>query len=152
MSLEALFEPLLRSELFGTMPPSSLKHVLVAAERRAYSQGRVIVEAGQICDAAILIARGTVGPSDAAGLEGWGPGAMISELAMVTETVAAQTLVAQQQVHALAFPRSAISQLFSQHPEIAEHVTSVMVSRLDGLASALRDADAALARLELTAA
>ncbi len=165
MSIESLLLPLMSADVFSKLSPQQLKTLALCADRKSFGQGEYIIKAGEDGDKAFLIMHGDVAvlvagqteitPEALAtsderfmkrhGIEArFGPGTMLSELAMFTETCHASTIVALNTVHTLVFHRSAIDDLLRVEPELAQSLLAGFSLRLESLAEALREADAEL--------
>jgi CRP-like cAMP-binding protein len=149
MAIDALVKPFLLLPLFQGLKPLQLTEIVRRADRIIYRPGDTIIEEDQVGEAAIIIVSGEavrvtgLEPGEAA--EPIAEGSMIGELAMLVETVHSATIVARGTVRALRLTRSEMHMLMAEDPQLADHLTQKITSRLQRLAQELRAVDQALA-------
>lgn len=149
------------AELLGSVPlfeglsPKQLLAVTARSEKRFFENGETLVKARSKLKAAYLILSGTVEtrPPKKSALESeqYESGALIGEMAMLTDTIAAFDVVATERVRALAITREALFEVMEADPEIAFLLSEKITDRLLLLAHDLRELDAKLASLEFSA-
>lgn len=151
MAMDALVKPFLALPLFQGLKPLQLTEIVRRADRIIYRPGDIIIAEDQIGEAAIVIVSGeavrinTHEPGKAA--ESIPEGAMISELAMLVETVNTATILARTTVKALRITREDMHEAMADDPKLAEHLTQKITERLQRTAQELRAVDKALADL-----
>lgn len=138
-----IFKGLSRKQL-GTIADAGVKTFFEAGEN-------LIIE-DQPGDTAFVILTGTArclhfpGPPSASDIIG--PGSMIGELAMLSDTVHALTVQASGRVRALALHRDAVKQAMEADAAIAQQISENLLSRLNNFARDLRGLDGFLSQLE----
>lgn len=151
MAMDALVKPFLALPLFQGLKPLQVTELVRRADRIIYRPGDIIIAEDQIGEAAIIIVSGdavrinTHEPGAAA--EPVPEGAMISELAMLVETVHTATILARTTVKALRLTREDMHEAMADDPRLAEHLTQKITERLQKTAQELRAVDQALADL-----
>lgn len=149
MAMDALVKPLLLLPLFQGLRPLQLTEIVRRAGRVIYRPGDIIIEEDQAGDAAIIIVSGdavrTTGLEPGEAAQPIAEGSMIGELAMLVETIHSATIVARGTVKALRLTRSEMHDLMAEDPQLADHLTQKITSRLQRLAQELREVDRALA-------
>lgn len=151
MAMDALVKPFLALPLFQGLRPLQVTELVRRADRIIYRPGDIIIAEDQIGEAAIIIVSGeavrinTHEPGAAA--EPVPEGAMISELAMLVETVHTATILARTTVKALRLTREDMHEAMADDPRLAEHLTQKITERLQKTAQELRAVDQALADL-----
>ncbi|HKJ61938.1 MAG TPA: cyclic nucleotide-binding domain-containing protein [Hyphomicrobiales bacterium] len=141
--------------LFHGLSSGQISAVVAKGEKEFFASGETIIKARSRFKAAYLILSGTVEtrPSKKSGLqpETYDAGSLVGEMAMLTDTIAAIDVVATERVRALALSREALYKVMEEEPEIAFHLSDKITERLVLLAHDLRELDARLAVLELSA-
>jgi CRP-like cAMP-binding protein len=151
MAIDALVKPFLFLPLFQGLKPLQLTEIVRRADRIVYRPGDTIIEEDQTGDAAIVIISGEalrvsdLAPGEAA--ETIVEGSMIGEMAMLIETVHSATIVARTTVRALRLTREEMHNVMEEDPQLAEHLTDKITSRLQRIADELRTVDDAFASI-----
>lgn len=151
MAMDALVKPFLALPLFQGLTPLQLTEIVRRADRIIYRPGDIIIAEDQIGEAAIVVVSGdavrinTQEPGAAA--EAIPEGSMISELAMLVETIHTATILARTTVKALRITREEMHEAMADDPKLAEHLTQKITERLLKTAHELRAVDRALADL-----
>jgi len=145
MAIDALVKPFLSLPLFRDLKPLQISEIARRAERIVYRAGDVIAREDQTADAAILIVSGTCVRRTVDGnktREEFLPeGSLVAELAMLVEIVHPTTILARDQVKALKLAREKVHELMAEDPALAAHFSSLMLKRLQALASDLLAVD-----------
>lgn len=146
MAIEKLMGAALRVPLFHGLQPQQMSEIVHRANRIIYQPGDMIFRQHEIGDAAILIVTGrATSISTHTGQHAYdavAPGSLIGEMAMLIETEHLTTVVADDVVRALRFPRAVIQDLMAEDPDLADHFVRRIASRLNGLASEMRAIEA----------
>ncbi len=141
--------------LFHGLTPQQLSAVAKLGEKEFFGAGDAIIRNRSKSKAAYLILSGSVEtrPTKKSGLEPeiFEAGALIGEMAMLTDSVALMDVVARERVRALAISREALYRLMDEDPEIALRLSETLTARLLNLAYDLRELDARFAALEASA-
>lgn len=149
MAIDALVKPFLLLPLFQGLKPLQLTEIVRRADRIIYRPGDVIIEEDKPGEAAIVIISGEAiritGLLPGAAADPIAEGSMISELAMLVETVHSATILARTTVKALRLTRTEMHEAMADDPKLADHLTQKITLRLQKLAQELRFVDQALA-------
>ena len=147
MSLDALSEPFLKSQLFSTLEPLQMKALWLCGERVAFGDGEAVIREDEEGDSAYLVIDGeavvideTTGIVTDAGLT---TGTLIGEIAMLIESVHGTTVVARGDMKALRFRRDVVHELMRINPALADALLQEMSARMAQVAAGLRAFDAA---------
>ncbi|MFM1816447.1 MAG: hypothetical protein RLZ98_3142 [Pseudomonadota bacterium] len=148
MPVSELAAPLLEQELFQGLSPLQITEIARRAEKIIYRPGQVLIEQGEIGDAAILVVSGEVariaGPDEAEADELIEPGSLIGEMAMLVDREHTSTFVARSSVKGLRITRETLFEQMHDDPRLAEHIADKIGSRLNGLLRQLKAIEAAL--------
>lgn len=114
---------------FGDEP---LKLIAFSAEDREVDDGRVLFEAGDRADGGWIVATGQVDLTTADGvvLESIGPGGLIGEIALITETQRPARAVAVGRSRLIMIRRALFRRVLSEFPELASQLARVVASRI----------------------
>ncbi len=133
------------AELFKGLYGHQIDAIAAATEVAWFDSGEAITQADEPGAVAFIVLEGSVVVADTAAPDGYqeplGPGTLIGELAMLTEVAYVATVVAAEQVRALAIPREALYEVLEADPAIAEHLSDKLLRRLSSLADDLRMVD-----------
>jgi len=146
MSLGSDVQLLREAPFFSTFSDEHLRLIAFSAESRTLRKGETMVEAGRPLHSAYLVSSGELRaspgsekkPDEAAGRP-LGRGALIGELALITETRAGETVVAVEPTAILQIRRSVFRRLFDEYPEIAEALREKLTESLTDTVSRIRD-------------
>ncbi|WP_051630962.1 Crp/Fnr family transcriptional regulator [Afifella pfennigii] len=129
MSLGSDVALLKEAPFFAGFSEDHLRLIAFSAESRTLREGEVVVEAGRPLHSAYLVASGALralpgrpkeGKPDMAQAIALERGALIGELALITEMRAHETVLAAEPSVVLQIRRSVFRRLFEEYPEIAE--------------------------------
>ncbi len=141
-------------QLFRGLSNDQLASIAECAEVMWFDGGQAVTQADEPGAAAFLVLEGSVMVADARAPAGFqeplGPGTLIGELAMLTDVSYAATVIAAEQVRALAITRHALYDVMEADPSIAEHLSGKLVRRLASLADDLRSVDDRFEALEVS--
>jgi CRP/FNR family transcriptional regulator, cyclic AMP receptor protein len=154
MAVETSVELLARVPLFEGLTLEQLSAVASKGKKTFFESGAPIVTEGDPGDTAYLILSGRAVTKliDGAVIERaeLGAGALIEEMAALTETVYSETITAEDRVRTLAFTRADLTEVMESDLGIAEHIADKILDRLQALAQGLRLVDAQFAAMEAT--
>ncbi|MBZ8135057.1 Crp/Fnr family transcriptional regulator [Afifella sp. IM 167] len=148
MSLGSDVQLLREAPFFSAFTEEHLRLIAFSAESRTLRKGETMVEAGRPLHSAYLVSSGELMATPAAAArrentedEGrrLGRGALIGELALITETRAYETLVATEPSAVLQIRRSVFRRLFDEYPEIAEALRDKLTESLTDTVGRIRD-------------
>jgi CRP-like cAMP-binding protein len=154
MALDIVVKSLLRVELIAGLKPLQVAELARRSDRIVYRPGDTIICEGATGDAAVLIVKGdavrTSGPGLADGAEPIADGSLLGEICMLVEAQHTSTVVARGVTRAIRITRDAVLEQIAADPGIADQLSHTLSRRLHGIATQLRDIDAALANSEAT--
>jgi CRP-like cAMP-binding protein len=90
----------------------------------------------------------TSGPGLVDAVEAIADGSLLGEICMLVEAQHTSTVIARGVTRAIRITRDAVLEQIAADPGIADHLSHTLARRLQGIASQLRDIDAALADSE----
>ena len=129
MSLEsdiAFFE---RVPTFAALGKQALRILAIGAETRQLQNGAVLFYAGELADGGYVVQQGSLLLEPNSPQEGRqvtaGPGTLVGELALLTDTVCAATAIAKEPTVVIRISRSLFRKMLEGYPggraEIARH-------------------------------
>lgn len=140
-------ELLARAPVFHGLSGELLGVILQRSTTAQLRAGQTIAEAGTPAEAALFVIEGTATRRDASGrdLEPiMGPGAVLSEMAMLIETSHIHGAVARGAVIILSVSRAAMGQLMAAEPRLAAHFAGNIRRNLAATAETLQQLDSLL--------
>jgi CRP-like cAMP-binding protein len=128
---------------------AALRIIAIGAETRNVPSGAVLFYTGDLADGGYLVQQGSFllepdRPGKDKSVE-VGPGTLIGELALLTNTVRTATATAQEPSTVIRIPRSLFLKMLEGYPDAAKALRDVLSQRLDNLG---RDLEAVQAKLE----
>lgn len=149
MTIDIFVKPFLRLEIFRGLKPLQLTEIARRAYRVTYKPGDIIVREDSPGDAAILIVSGEAIRLDSGAAPDHGEpvpvGALVAEMAMLTEMVHPATIVASSHVRALRIAREDLTEQMLEDPDLADHFMRQISGRLADVLTRLREIDGTLA-------
>ncbi|MEM9732457.1 MAG: cyclic nucleotide-binding domain-containing protein [Pseudomonadota bacterium] len=141
MSLDSDIQLLATVRLFEGFRPEHLRLLAFGAEARMLARGTRLYRKDVPSDGGYVIVRGVVeltsGDHDQ-DVQRYGEGALIGELALITDTMTPATAIAVEHTEVLKLPRTLFRRMLEEYPELAEllfdrlaHTTEEFVGRLD---------------------
>ena len=119
----------------------ALRVLAIGAEQRQLQSGAVLFYAGELADGAYIVQHGAllVEPGTPAEGEEYtaGPGTLLGELALLTETVSPVTAIAREPTIVVRIPRSLFRKMLEGYPAAAKRLRDAMAERLSGLTADL---------------
>jgi len=143
MSLDRDIDLLRNVLLFSEFSADQLRLLAFSAEKRTLRAESVLFRAGERADTGFVVIKGTVelqraGKGGAVAKEQYGPGSLIGELALVTQSSRSATAVAIEDVEVIAVRRATFRRMLQEYPELAAGLQRRMVERLKETNDALR--------------
>ena len=136
MSLEsdiAFFEQVPTFAVLGKQP---LRILAIGAETKRLQNGAVLFYAGELADGGYIVQDGALLLEPNSPLEGTqfiaGPGTLVSELALVTDTVCASTAIAKGPTVVIRISRSLFRKMLEGYPDAAQKLRDMVAGRVDG--------------------
>lgn len=121
----------------------ALRILAIGAETRHLQSGAVLCYAGDLADGGYLVQEGSLLLEPGTPPEGKdfvvGPGTLVGELALITDTVCPMTATAQEPTTVIRISRSLFRKMLEGYPGAAKKLRDVMAARLDGWTRELVD-------------
>ncbi len=150
MSLEddiAFFE---RVPTLAVLGKNALRVLAIGAESRNLPSGAVLFYAGELADGGYVVQQGSILLEPGTPTEGdemtVGPGALIGELALLTDMVSPATAIAKEPTVLIRISRNLFKKMLEGYPASAKKLHDIMAERLDNWASELDKVKAAMMR------
>ena len=135
MSLEhdiAFFEQV---PSFAVLGKPALRILAIGAETRHLQSGAVLFYAGELADGGYVVQEGSLLLEPNSPREGEqftaGPGTLVGELALLTDTVCASTAIAKGPTVVIRISRSLFKKMLEGYPAAAVKLRDIMTGRLD---------------------
>ena len=135
MSLEhdiAFFEQV---PSFAVLGKPALRILAIGAETKQLPSGAVLFYAGELADGGYVVQQGSLLLEPNSPLEGEpftaGPGTLVGELALLTDTVCASTAIAKGPTVVIRISRSLFKKMLEGYPAAAVKMRDIMTARLD---------------------
>jgi len=135
MSLEddiAFFEQVPTLAVLGK---NALRVLAIGAETRSLPSGAVLFYAGELADGGYVIQQGSILLEPGTPTEGeeitLGPGALIGELALLTDMVSPATAIAKEPTVLIRISRNLFKKMLEGYPASAKKLHDIMAGRLD---------------------
>ncbi|MFV0368549.1 MAG: Crp/Fnr family transcriptional regulator, partial [Hyphomicrobiaceae bacterium] len=142
MAKDALIKAVRQLPLLEGLKPLQITEIARRANRTIHRPRSIIVRAGVVTDAAILIISGKAerlsGPGISRVPQTLPPGTIIAEMAMIIEFAPNSTIMAASEVRALHITRDEMHRMIADDPELAKHLISKAANRLKDIASQMR--------------
>ena len=152
MALDKNAELLGEVPIFSGLAPEQLAAIVAKGKKTFFEAGAGIVSAGATGQTAYLIlsGRAVTQPPKKSKLEPekLEAGALIGEMAMLTETIYTIDVAAEERIRALALKREDLFAVMEADPAIAHALAEKITERLIFLARDLREVDTRFAVLE----
>jgi CRP-like cAMP-binding protein len=137
---------------FAVLGKQALRVLAIGAESRNLPRGAVLFYAGELADGgyvvqdgSLLLEPGTLSEGDEITA---GPGTLVCELALLTDTVCAVTAIAKEQTVVIRISRSLFRKMLESFPVSAKHLHDMMAERVDGWTRELSSVKTALEKGE----
>jgi CRP-like cAMP-binding protein len=135
MSLEhdiAFFEQV---PSFAVLGKPALRILAIGAETKQLPSGAVLFYAGELADGGYVVQEGSLLLEPNSPREGEqftaGPGTLVGELALLTDTVCASTAIAKGPTVVIRISRSLFKKMLEGYPAAAVKLRDIMTARLD---------------------
>jgi CRP-like cAMP-binding protein len=119
---------------FALLGRQALRILAIGAESRKIPSGAVLFYAGDLADCGYVVQEGSFlmegdrpGKSDESTV---GAGALLGELALITDTVRTETATAQEESVVIRIPRTLFLKMLEGYPEAARTLRDAMAARL----------------------
>jgi len=143
----AFFE---RVPTLAALGKQALRILAIGAETRHLQSGAVLFYAGELADGAYVVQEGLLLLEPGTLAEGneitVGPGTLIGELALLTNTVCQATAIAKEPTVVVRIPRNLFRKMLEGYPAAAERLRDNMTERLQAWSEELASVKIALGR------
>ena len=150
MSLEddiAFFEQV---PTFAVLGKQALRILAIGAEARNLQSGAVLFYAGELADGGYVVQEGSLLLEPGTLSEGKeitvGPGTLVAELALLTDTVCPATAIAKEPTVVIRISRSLFRKMLEGYPAAAKQLRDMMAERVDSWTRELSGVKTALDR------
>ncbi len=119
---------------FGILGRAALRILAIGAESRYVHAGEVLFQAGEAADAGYVIQEGSFSVKDDKAGEAnavLGPGTLLGELALLTETKRPVTATAREPSTVIRISRSLFLKMLEGYPDAAQRMRDAMMARAD---------------------
>jgi CRP-like cAMP-binding protein len=133
MAIEEDITFLERVPTLGQLGPRALRILAIGAETRHLRSGDLLFSAGDDADGGFVIQEGrfSLAPSDAGDALTVGPGTLLGEVALFTETRRPATATALEPATVLRIPRALFIKMLDSFPGTARKLREILATRLD---------------------
>lgn len=154
LGLEQDIELLRGLELFEGFGIEQLRLLAFGAHRRELYPGDVLYRENEVADVGFIVISGQIdlvreADSDVIVLESFGPGSLIGELALITETRRNANAVAVERCELLRITRTLFRRVLEEFPDLAEGLHRKMAANINELIEKLDGASAPLQQRKL---
>jgi CRP-like cAMP-binding protein len=149
MTIEDDIAFLERVPIFRRLGPPALRILAIGAESYQVQAGQVLFTAGEAADGGYIVQRGSFTLSSERGEDSdivAGPGTLLGETALLTETKRPATARAREDSTVLRISRSMFLRMLEGFPDAAERLRELFMSRADQWAREIENVRAALGR------
>jgi CRP-like cAMP-binding protein len=147
MTIEDEIAFLARVPAFGRLGDGALRSLAIAAETYSVQPGEVLFAAGEPADGALIVQQGTVSLQTERGDEVLaGPGTLLGESALLTETKRPATATAREACTVLRLSRGVFLKVLDSYPDAAQRLRELYAARTDQWASDMENVRAVLAQ------
>jgi CRP-like cAMP-binding protein len=113
----------------------ALRVLAIGAEIRQLQSGAVLFYAGELVDGGYVVQDGSLVVEQGAASDAAeyivGPGTLLGELALLTETISPVTAIAKEPTVLVRISRSLFRKVLEGYPAAAQHMRDAMAARVD---------------------
>src|ERR1035437_5285500 len=121
---------------FAVLGKPALRILAIGAETRHLQSGAVLFYAGELADGGYVVHEGSRLLEPNSPLEGEqftaGPGSLVGELALLTDTVCAATAIAKGPTVVIRITRRLFRKMLEGYPAAAQNCCDMVAERVDG--------------------
>jgi CRP-like cAMP-binding protein len=130
----------------------ALRILAIGAETRTLQNGAVLFYAGELADGGYVVQEGSLvlEPSSPQGGKKVtvGPGTLVGELALLTDTVCGATAIAKEPTVVIRISRSLFRKMLEGYPAAAQKMRDMVAERVDGWSRELSAVKTAMTKSE----
>ena len=132
MAIEDDIAFLERVPTLSVLGKQALRVLAIGAETRQLHSGAVLFYAGELADGGYIVQSGSVTVEPTSGKDYTvGPGTLLGELALLTETVSPVTAIARESTVLIRIPRTLFRKMLEGYPAAAQHMRDILAERVD---------------------
>jgi len=136
---------------FAVLGKQALRILAIGAETLHLQSGAVLFYAGEHADGGYVVQKGSLLLEPNSPLEGEqftaGPGTLVGELALLTDTVCASTAIAKGPTVVVRISRSLFRKMLEGYPAAAQKLRDMVAERVDGWTRDLGEVKTVLKRV-----
>jgi CRP-like cAMP-binding protein len=145
MTIEDEIAFLSKVPALGRLGDGALRSLAIAGETYSVQPGEVVFTAGDVADGALVVQQGTLSLKSERGDEiVAGPGTLLGESALLTETRRPATATAREACTLLRLPRATFLKVLDSYPDAAQRLRDVYAARTDQWAREMENVRAVL--------
>ncbi len=140
MALEDDIALLSRVPMIGTIDKDALRLIAFSAETKVLKAGDVLFRKDEPADGGYVLVKGAIAMMSEDGTTARsiiGPGGLIGELALISETKRPATAIAREATLVLRIPRTLFRRTLEEYPHVAERLAKEIRERVTATAAAL---------------
>ncbi len=122
--------------MFAALDREALRILAIGSETKQLQHGAVLFYAGELADGGYLVQQGSLQLEPGVAGEGKaiiaGPGTLIGELALLTDTVCQATAIANEPVTVIRISRSLFRKMLEGYPAAAVMLRDMLAKRMEG--------------------
>ena len=121
---------------FAVLGKQALRILAIGAETKTLQNGAVLFYAGELADGGYVVQQGSLVLESNSPREGKqftaGPGTLVGELALLTDTVCGTTAIAKGPTVVVRISRSLFRKMLEGYPDAAQKMRDMVAERVDG--------------------
>jgi CRP-like cAMP-binding protein len=133
---------------FAVLGKQALRVLAIGAETKTLQNGAVLFYAGELADGGYVVQQGSLVLEPNSPREGKqftaGPGTLVGELALLTDTVCGTTAIAKGPTVVIRISRSLFRKMLEGYPAAAQKMRDMVAERVDGYTRELSNVKAEL--------
>jgi|SRR6185437_975638 CRP-like cAMP-binding protein len=133
---------------FAVLGKQALRVLAIGAETKTLQNGAVLFYAGELADGGYVVQQGSLALESNSPREGKqftaGPGTLVGELALLTDTVCGTTAIAKGPTVVIRISRSLFRKMLEGYPAAAQKMRDMVAERVDGYTRELSNVKAEL--------
>lgn len=137
---------------FAALGRQALRILAIGAETRTLHSGAVLFYAGELADGGYVVQEGSLVLEPNSPLEGTqitvGPGTLIGELALLTDTVCRATAIAKEPTVVIRISRSLFRKMLEGYPQAGQNLRELVADRVDDFMRELGAVKGALKKID----
>jgi CRP-like cAMP-binding protein len=137
---------------FAALGRQALRILAIGAETRTLQNGAVLFYAGELAEGGYVVQEGALVLEPNSPQEGKkvtaGPGTLVGELALLTDTVSGATAIAKGPTVVIRISRSLFRKMLEGYPAAAQKMRDMVAERVDGYARELGGVKVAMEKRE----